>query len=334
VEVVKDVGGWLLVIALIGAGVVAAVRDAAKSRAQRRSVVAGTAIRYGPAGSYRPRSALWTGLVAVWAGLTLATALPFAGLLPQRWRAAALIGMAAATVIVMLVAARLLLDFVRTEVVTGRVLERRIIRSGEDGLVKNYWIAVDDGREPIAGTPVSLADYTRVVAGTQVRLHLTPRGRQLKRLEIVALPRPAAAFPGEQAPLFRRGTADLVISPAQAARVLHAPVELRAVDPGLPNARSYSYVPLGTPAASSAAPALHVTEAFDPDAAGELAHRVTQGSGKTWRPGNRGVFRSGLTYLLTWGDGALLIRGQIVDQDQATDVGRLVHTLRPPKPRA
>ncbi len=333
-EVLKEVAAWAVVVVLAGAGVGVAVRDAARDRARRRSVVAGKAISYGPAGSYRPRSALWLGLLFAWIGANIAVALLLVGAFPQRWRVVAGTGIAVAAAIALLVAARFLLDYARTEVVQGRVLERKIIRGGENGEVKNYWIAVDDGRRRIAGIPVGPRDYTRVVAGARVRMHLTPRGRQLKRLEIIDLPQPATAFPGDLAHLFRRGTDDLLISPAMAVRALGSPVELIAVTPDAPRTRSYAYVPLGTSQVGGAgsAPALHITEASDPDAANELARRLTQGNRRTWRHGNRGIFRSGLAYLMTWGDGALLIRAQVADMDQAGDVSRMVHTLKPPKP--
>ncbi|WP_328470714.1 hypothetical protein OHA21_05260 [Actinoplanes sp. NBC_00393] len=45
--------------------------------------------------------------------------------------------------------------------------------------------AVDDGRDPVTGTPVSRDDYARVAPGAYVRLYLTPRGRQVKRLDVL-----------------------------------------------------------------------------------------------------------------------------------------------------
>jgi hypothetical protein len=116
--------------------------------------------------------------------------------------------------------------------------------------------------------------------------------------------------------------------------VLTDVVEGRILRGSVPNTRSYTYVPLGTRVINGVvlAPALHVTEAFDSDAANELARRHAEGSGKTWHHGNRAIFRLGLTYLMTWADGALMIRGQVVDMDQTGGVSRLVHTLRPPRP--
>ncbi|MEU4426666.1 hypothetical protein AB0F81_39100 [Actinoplanes sp. NPDC024001] len=173
--VVKDVVAWTVLVVLGGIGFIAMVRDAGRDRARRRSVVQGRSIRYGRAGSYRPRAALWFGLASAWAGVNMAFFLLF-------FRHPAVV---TAVVIMLLLAVYFLLDQLGTRIVEGRVLECRIIRSGEDGHVENFWIAVDDGRDPIAGTPVSRTDYARVTTGAYVRLHLTPRGRQVKRLDVV-----------------------------------------------------------------------------------------------------------------------------------------------------
>jgi hypothetical protein len=175
VELFKDIAAWSLVLILGGLGVVAGVRDARRDRARRRSVVDGRSVRYGRPGSYRPRSALWAGLMLGWIGLNLGIMLL---VFPHP-------AVGAATAVALLLAAWFLTGHLTTRVVEGRVLERKIIRSGEDDNVENFWIAVDDGRDPIAGTPVSRRDYARVVAGGYVRLHLTYRG-QVKRLEVLS----------------------------------------------------------------------------------------------------------------------------------------------------
>jgi hypothetical protein len=238
----------------------------------------------------------------------------------------------AVTVLAFAVSLRFLLDFARTEVVEGRVLERKILYSGEDDSTRNHWIAVEDGRPGrIAGTAVGPEDYARVVAGARVRLHLTPRGRQVKRLDVIEMPGSVNSFPGEQADLFARGTEDLLITPAQAARALGSPVEVLPVASDVPNTRRYVYVPPGTRVTNGTAlpPVLHVTEAFDPEAAGEIVRRVSAGGRRTWHHGDRGVFRTGATYVLTWGNGALLIRGQ-VDVNVVDRIGRLAYSLEPP----
>jgi hypothetical protein len=328
VELVEEIGAWVAVLVLAGGGVLIGVRERRRERARRRSVVAGREVRYGPAGSYRPRSALWTGLVFAWLA---ANALLFVGLFADRWWAVAI---AALAVLAAVVAVRFLFDYARTEVVEGRVLERKVLHEGEDGRLKAHWIAVDDGRRgSISGTPVGPDDYARVAPGAWVRLHLTPRGRQVKRLEVVELPESVNGFPAELASLFPRGAEDLLVSPAQAARALGSPVELVPVEPDTPNTRRYVYVPPGTKVINGTVlpPALHVTEAFDPEAANEVGRRITEGRRRTWHHGNTGVFQIGSTYLMTWGLGALMIRGQ-VDIDDVGEIGRLAHSLKPPRP--
>ncbi|WP_203786921.1 hypothetical protein [Paractinoplanes rishiriensis] len=303
---------WVIVLALTAVAVVAGVREERRARRQRRSVVAGREVRYGRGTGYRPRSALWTGLLLAWFGTNVAVLLLF---LPVGWRPAAITAIAA----ILLAALYFLLDYARTDVVEGRVLERKILYSGEDNSTTNYWIAVDDGRPGrISGTPVSRDDYARVAAGAQVRLHLTPRGRQLKRLEILELPAPAHAIP-----------TDLWITPAQAATALASPVEFVPVPPDVPNTRRYLYVPPGTPVTNGTTlpPALHVTEAYDPEAAEQVAHRAGRSA---WRHGDRGVVQAGATYLLSWGRGALVLRGH-VDVNDGGGIGRLAYGLRPPR---
>ncbi|GAA3383074.1 hypothetical protein GCM10020369_07550 [Cryptosporangium minutisporangium] len=325
VALLAEIGAWVAALALIGVAVVEGGRDARRARARRRSVVDGREVRYGSATSYRPRSGLWSGLLFVWVGSNIAAVLLFVGLFPPEWRATATTAIVVLVVLAYLVALRFLLDYARTEVVEGRVLERRILYSGEDDATKHHWIAVDDGRPGrIAGTPVSPADYARVVAGARIRLHRTPRGRRVKRLEVLELPRSANASAGEAACL---------ITPAQAARALGSPVEFVPVASDVPNTRRCVYVPPGTRVTNGTvpSPALHVTEAFDPDAANEIARRATAGGKRAWHHGNRGVFQTGMTYILTWGNGALLLRGQ-VDVADVGEVSRLAHSLNPPGP--
>jgi hypothetical protein len=175
VAVLKDIAAWAVVVVVGGIGLVAAVRDARRARERRRSVVDGRSIRYGRPGSYRPRAALWTGLLLGWIGFNLVFVLVF-------FRHP---GVIAAAVVALGLAAYFLLDQMGTTVVAGRILERKIIRSGEDDAVENFWIAVDDGRNPVTGTPVSRDDYARAEPGAYVRLYLTRRGRQVKRLDVL-----------------------------------------------------------------------------------------------------------------------------------------------------
>ncbi|RSM57715.1 hypothetical protein DMB66_32260 [Actinoplanes sp. ATCC 53533] len=327
VEFVKEIGAWVAVLVLVGVAVVIGVREELRARARRRSVVDGREVVYGSGTGFRPRSGLWAGLLFAWIGTGVATTLVFAGLFPPRWRAVAIVAILAVTALAFVVALRFLLDYARTEVVEGTVLERKILYSGEDGAIRSHWIAVEDGRAGrIAGTPVGSADYARVVAGARVRLHLTPRGRKVKRLEVLGLPA-SVNGPG------MRGGEDLLVTPAQAARALGSPVEAVAVASDVPNTRRYVYVPPGTRVTNGTAlpPALHVTEAFDPEAADEIARRATAGGRRTWHHGNRAVFQSGATYLMTWGNGALLIRGQ-VDVNDVGEIGRLAYSLKPPRP--
>lgn len=333
-EVVKEIGAWVAVLVLVGVAVVTGVRKERRARARRRSVVAGRDVVYGSGTGYRTQSGLWTGLLLAWIGTTVAMTLLFAGVFPPRWRTTAIAVILAVTVLAIVVALRLLLDYARTEVVEGTVLERKILYSGEDDSTRSHWIAVEDSRPgPIAGTPVSPADYARVVAGARVRLHLTPRGRRVKRLEVIEFPASVNGFPGELADLFTRGGGELLITPAQAARALGSPVEAVPVASEVPNTRRYVYVPPGRKVTNGTAlpPALHVTEAFDPEAANEIARRATAGGRRTWHHGNRGVFQTGATYLMTWGNGALLIRGQ-VDVNDVGEIGRLAFSLKPPHP--
>lgn len=320
VELLKEIGPWLALLLLAGA--VAAVDGLRR----RRAAGPGRGVRYGPVDSHRPRSALWTGLLFAWIATSIAPVLLFAGLFPPRWRGAAIAAIVAATVLAAALALRFLLDYARTEVVEGRVVERRIRYGGEDDRIRSHWIAVDDGRRAtITGTPVSPADYARVTPGARVRLHLTPRGRQVKWLEVVELPASVNGTP--------YGTAELWVSPERAALALGSPVEAVPVAPEVPNTRRYVYVPPGAKVTAGTAlpPALHVTEAYDPEAADEVARRATAGGRRTWQHGRRGVFQAGTTYLLTWGRGALLIRGQVPAADLDA-VGRLAHSLRPPAP--
>ena len=187
-ELVKEIGAWVTVVVLVGVAVVVGVREERRARARRRSVVAGREVVYGSGTGYRPQSGLWAGLLFAWIGTSVATTLVFAGLFPPRWRATAVVAILAVTALAVVVALRLLLDYARTEVVEGTVLERKILYSGEDDSTGSYWIAVEDGRPGrITGTPVGPGDYARVEAGARVRLYLTPRGRKVKRLEIIEL---------------------------------------------------------------------------------------------------------------------------------------------------
>jgi hypothetical protein len=155
----------------------------------------------------------------------------------------------------------------------------------------------------------------------------------VKRLEVIELPASVNTFPPELAGLFPRGTDDLLVSPAEAARALRSPVEAVPLPPDTPNTRRYLYVPPGTQVINGTVlpPALHVTEAFDPQAANEVAHRAIPAGRRRWHHGNTGVFQTGATYIMTWGTGALLIRGQ-VDVADVGEIGRLAHRLRPPRP--
>jgi hypothetical protein len=334
VELVEEIGAWVAVLVLVGGGVFVGVRERRRERARRRSVVAGKDVVYGPADSYRPRSALWIGLLFAWLAANAAGALLFVGMFPDRWRGVAVAAIVALAVLAVVVALRFLLDYARTEVVEGRVLERKVLYEGEDGRLKAHWIAVDHGQPgSISGTPVGPDDYARVAPGAWVRLHLTPRGRQVKRLEVVQLPESVNGFPAGLASLFPHGTEDLLVSPAQAARALGSPVEFVPVEPDTPHSRRYVYVPPGTKVINGTVlpPALHVTEAFDPEAANEVGRRVTAGRRRSWHHGNTGVFQIGATYVMTWGPGALVIRGQ-VDIDDVGEIGRLAHSLKPPGP--
>ncbi|SHN47198.1 hypothetical protein [Cryptosporangium aurantiacum] len=313
-----EIGAWVVVVALVGVGAVFAVRDERRARARRRSQVAGKEIVYGRGGSYRPRAGLWAGLLLTWMAVGVAVPMLFVPDLPPLWGAAA-------TAAAVVAALYFLLGYAFTTVVEGRVLERKILYSGENDDIKNYWIAVDDGRRTrIAGTPVKRDDYARVVAGALVRLHLTTRGRQVKRLDVLELP----SSVNTAAPALDRW-----VTPAHAARALGSPVEVVPLVIDTPNTRGYVYVPPGVEVVNGTAwpPALYVTEAFDPAAAAEIARRATEGCRRTWHHGDKGVFQFGMTYVLTWGNGALVLRGH-VDVNEVGPVSRLAHTLEPPRP--
>ncbi|MEV0457251.1 hypothetical protein [Catellatospora methionotrophica] len=322
----KQIGAWAIVIALLGMAVVLAAQDARRERAQRRSTVGGREIRYGPPGSYHPRSSLWFGLLWMWIGGSAALAsVVVLSTMPSVPPAAVLIA-AGVSALSLLVGGWLLIGYLRTDVVEGTVLERRILITGEER-TRGYWIAVDDGSTPVDGTAVSAADYTRVTPGALVRLRLTARGRQLRSLEVLRLPASANAAQAPTPP------PDLLVTPVQAARALGCPVEWVPAAPDVPGTRVYLYVPPGAQVADGTAwaPSLRVTEASDADATNALARRLTADRPKRWHHGDQSICRRGMRYLLTWGAGGLLIEGR-VDVNETSGLSRLVYALKAPKP--
>ncbi len=332
----KDVLGVVAVIAIVVFMVRSSIDDARKDRAQRRSSAAGRDIVYDGV-AHRPRSALWTGLVLLWLGGNAATAVLLVGYFPGSWRMPLAAGTAVVAVTLLLLGVRSLTDHARTEHVAGRVLQRHITYHGEDDQTRQYWIAVDDGSgvSRIRGTAVSRMDYERVVTGATVRLHVTPRGRQVKFVEVLALPGPANEFPGEHAALFPRGVDDLKVAPARAAAVLGSPVELAAVPVAVAGARRYVYVPAGTRLTGdrSGGPYLQITEADEPDAAAGVDRLAAERGGKSprWRSGDRGVIDYGSrAYVVSWGRGVLVVEGH-GESHAGSGVSHLAYTLKPPK---
>ncbi|MFD0591688.1 hypothetical protein ACFQZ4_03145 [Catellatospora coxensis] len=327
---------WAVVVVAVVFLVWQGIADARKDRAQRRSTVAGKDIVYRGSGHSR-LGGVWKGLILLWLGGNAAVSLLFVRYAPERWQVPVAAGTAIVAGILLLLAVLSFADQVRTEHVEGRVVQRRITYSGEDGQTRHHWIAVDDSRGAtrIRGIAVSHAEYRRVVAGSTVRLHVTPRARRVKAIEVLAHPAAANEFPGEHAALFPHGVADLKVGPDRAAAFLGGPVEVVAVAVAVPGARRYVYVPVGTRlfGDSPGGPHLQVTEADTPDAAAGVDRLAAQRGGKQprWRPGERGVIDYGsVAYVMSWGAGVLAVAGRS-DPDTSVGVRNLAHTLKPPR---
>lgn len=166
----KQVLAWAVVGAAVVFLVWQGIADARKDRAQRRSTVEGKDIVY-RGGAPSRLGGVWRGLLLLWLGGSAATSLLFVRYAPEHWRVPLAAGTAFVAVVLLLLAVLSFADQVRTEHVEGRVLQRRIIYSGEDGQTRHHWIAVDDGRGAtrIRGTAVSQAEYRRARRRRSVR---------------------------------------------------------------------------------------------------------------------------------------------------------------------
>jgi hypothetical protein len=129
----KDIGAWAFVIVMTAVGSWFGIRDARQDQADRRSSIGGRQIRYGAGSRYRPRSALWTGLLMIWLAMSTATMLVVLLAVPAGGSVRPYLAVVCGglTVGFLVIGVRSLRDYARTDVVEGTVLERKIVYSGE-----------------------------------------------------------------------------------------------------------------------------------------------------------------------------------------------------------
>ncbi len=203
-------------------------------------------------------------------------------------------------------------------VIDGRVLHRRIIHSGEQGVPDEYYVAIDDGHSTrVTALAVSPQLYQQLVEGATVRAKTTAWLGHVVSIQTI--------FPAQRAnpaPVFPLGDEELAVPARFAQSALEAPVEMTALPPladadgPIDGVLGYVYAPVGTRiiGTGTVGDHLQVYQARSMPAAERMvAVLAAQSASKPLPPSalqewKRGPWKHALLHVRPRGEGALAFR--------------------------